>query len=131
MKFANRAKNIRNAPIVNEDADHKALLRKYESELKKLKSELEEKNKILIDKTRFLQVNNINFYYNYFLKLEEDKKKAEQDKMSAVAALEARSKEFILEREEKKKLEVNSIINFFNVYLGKNFSYEFTAFNRR
>ena len=107
MKFANRAKNIRNAPIVNEDADHKALLRKYESELKKLKSELEEKNKILIDKTRFLQVNNINFYYNYFLKLEEDKKKAEQDKMSAVAALEARSKEFILEREEKKKLEVN------------------------
>jgi len=38
--------------------------------------------------------------------LEEEKKKAEQDKFAAFAALELRSKEFIQEREEKKKLEV-------------------------
>lgn len=37
--------------------------------------------------------------------LEEDKRKAEQDKNAAMAALEARSKQFFLEREEKKKLE--------------------------
>ena len=56
MKFANRAKNIRNAPIINEDVDQKALLRKYENELNRLKSELEEKNKILIDKKKFFEV---------------------------------------------------------------------------
>lgn len=56
MKFANRAKNIKNVPVINEDVDHKAMLRKYESELKKLKSELEQKNKILVDKTRLFQV---------------------------------------------------------------------------
>ena len=38
-------------------------------------------------------------------KLEEDKRKAEQDKFAAMAALERRSKEFFLEREEKRKLE--------------------------
>ena len=96
MKFANRAKNIKNAPIINEDADQKALLRKYEAELKKLRDELEERNKIFSDKKRVTQ-------------LEEDKKKAEQDKVAAFAMLEARSREFIQEREERKKLEVISI----------------------
>jgi len=92
LKFANRAKNIKNAPIINEDADQKALLRKYEAELKKLREELDEKNKVFSDKKRVTQ-------------LEEDKKKAEQDKVAAFAMLEARSKEFVQEREEKKKLE--------------------------
>ena len=64
MKFANRAKNIKNAPIINEDVDQKALLRKYENELRRLKSELEEKNKIIIDKKRFYEVTSI-FYILY------------------------------------------------------------------
>ena len=68
MKFANRAKNIKNAPIINEDVDHKALLRKYESELKKLKTELEQKNKILVDKTKLLQVF-INFFLSFLKKI--------------------------------------------------------------
>ena len=38
-------------------------------------------------------------------KLEREKRKAEEDKMTAVAALEVRSREFFLEREKKKKLE--------------------------
>ncbi|EAS01503.2 kinesin motor catalytic domain protein (macronuclear) [Tetrahymena thermophila SB210] len=92
LKFANRAKNIKNQPIVNEDVDQRALLRKYEIELKKLKQELEERNKMLIDKSRLIQ-------------LEEDKKRAELEKKNAMAALEKRSKEFFQEREEKKKLE--------------------------
>ncbi len=92
LKFANRAKNIKNQPIVNEDVDQRALLRKYENELKRLKHELDERNKTLIDKTRLMQ-------------LEEDKRKAEQDKNAAMAALEQRSREFFQEREEKKRLE--------------------------
>jgi kinesin family protein 3/17 len=33
VKFANRAKNIKNRAVINEDVDQKALLRKYEVEL--------------------------------------------------------------------------------------------------
>ena len=93
LKFANRAKNIKNDPIINEDVDQRALLRKYEFELKKLRSELENRGKPAID---HLSVS----------KLEEDKRKAERDKFAAVQALEMRSREFMQEREEKKKLEV-------------------------
>lgn len=92
LKFANRAKNIKNDPIINEDVDQRALLRKYEFELKKLRSELENRGKPTLDP---LSVS----------KLEEDKRKAERDKFAAVQALEMRSREFMQEREEKKKLE--------------------------
>jgi hypothetical protein len=37
LKFANRAKNIRNQAVVNEDIDQKSLLRKYERELQRLR----------------------------------------------------------------------------------------------
>eukprot|EP01035_Chromulina_nebulosa_P016848 gene16848-22333_t len=92
LKFANRAKSIRNEAKVNEDLDQKSLLRKYERELKKLRAELEERNKNVVDKRRLLE-------------LDEQRKRAEADKMAAIKALEIRSKEFIQEKEEKKKLE--------------------------
>jgi kinesin family protein 3/17 len=38
LKFATRAKKIKNEAIINEDVDQRALLRKYENELKKLRS---------------------------------------------------------------------------------------------
>ena len=93
VKFANRAKNIKNQPIINEDVDQvyllndinfnvlfqKALLRKYEVELQRLRKELNDKSKGIVDKSKLIQ-------------LEEDKRKAEQDKNAAMAALEARSK---------------------------------------
>jgi kinesin family protein 3/17 len=41
LKFANRAKSIRNEARVNEDLDQKSLLRRYERELKKLRQELD------------------------------------------------------------------------------------------
>jgi len=50
LKFANRAKNIRNKPVVNEDVDQRALLRKYEIELKRLRNELTQRNNNLIDR---------------------------------------------------------------------------------
>ena len=37
LKFANRAKSIKNVARVNEDLDEKALLRRYERELLKLR----------------------------------------------------------------------------------------------
>jgi hypothetical protein len=92
LKFANRAKNIRNEARVNEDLDQKSLLRKYERELKKLRAELEERSKNVVDKRRLLE-------------LDEQRRRAEADKMAAIRALEVRSMEFMQEKEEKKKLE--------------------------
>ena len=40
LKFATRAKKIKNEARINEDVDQRALLRKYEVELRKLKQEL-------------------------------------------------------------------------------------------
>jgi hypothetical protein len=45
LKFATRAKKIKNEARINEDVDQRTLLRKYEMELKKLKMELEDKSK--------------------------------------------------------------------------------------
>lgn len=56
LKFANRAKKIKNAAVVNEDLDQRALLRKYERELKILRSELKQRNADLVDKRRLLEV---------------------------------------------------------------------------
>jgi Skp family chaperone for outer membrane proteins len=92
LRFANRAKNIKNAPIINEDVGQKALLRKYEGELKKLRQELSQKSKHLTDMTKLT-------------KLEEEKRRAEEDREAALQALESRSKEFFSERQQKKQLE--------------------------
>lgn len=45
LKFATRAKKIKNDAWINEDVDQWALLWKYEVELRKLKTELAERNK--------------------------------------------------------------------------------------
>ena len=37
LKFANRAKHIKNSAKINEDLDQKSLLRKYERELRRLR----------------------------------------------------------------------------------------------
>ena len=68
LKFANRAKFIRNEARVNEDLDHKSLLRQYERELKRLRTELEERSRIVVDQRRLLQ-------------LEEERRRAEEDKV--------------------------------------------------
>jgi kinesin family protein 3/17 len=49
LKFATRAKKIKNEAKINEDVDQRALLRKYEVELRRLKMELDDKNKIGVD----------------------------------------------------------------------------------
>lgn len=65
---------------------------RYERELKTLRAELEARSRNVVDKRRLLE-------------LDEQRKRAEEDKMTAIKALEVRSQEFMREKEEKKKLE--------------------------
>ncbi|OMJ85318.1 hypothetical protein SteCoe_13417 [Stentor coeruleus] len=86
LKFANRAKNIRNIPKINADIDQKTLLRKYEVELKKLRQELDLKNKTVCDMQRMM---------------EEERRRADRE----IEGPDVRSQEYISEKEEKRKLE--------------------------
>jgi chromosome segregation ATPase len=90
LKFATRAKKIKNEARINEDADHKALLLKYEAEIKKLRKQLAEKKSEMLDREEFVR-------------LEQDKRRAEEDKEAAITALESRYKEYLLEKEEQIK----------------------------
>ncbi len=92
LLFAKRAKTIKNVAKVNEDMDNKALIRKYELELKKLKSELSSKG-------------NPGMNTEILSKLEDQKYQVEEEKKSALAALDEAGKKFLVEREEKKQLE--------------------------
>jgi hypothetical protein len=86
LKFATRAKKIKNEARINEDIDQRALLRKYEVELRRLKSELDKK---------VVSVTNSE----HVMKLERDKRRAEEDKNAAITALEMRSREYLQEKE--------------------------------
>ena len=92
LYFAQRAKKIRNRPIINEDVNNRALIRKYENELKNLKNELELKNRMLRNNGLVMQ-------------LQEEKEQALQDKNEAIKELEKASRQYLIEREEKLKLE--------------------------
>ena len=55
-----------------------------------------------------LELNEKNRHINshsHLLQLEEEKRRAEQDKAAAINALEERNREYIMERDEKKRLE--------------------------
>jgi len=75
LKFATRAKKIKNEARINEDIDQRTLVRKYEIELRKLKQELDAKNNILSNTEQIM-------------KLENERKRAEEDKNAAIHALE-------------------------------------------
>lgn len=92
LKFATRAKKIKNQAQINEDVDQKSLLRKYELELKRLRAELLAKQKNVVDKEVLFNV-------------ERQKRRLEQDKQAAVAELEKISHELRQEKEAKKRLE--------------------------
>ena len=62
------------------------MVRKYEIELRRLKQELDQRNN---------QINNTE----QVLRLENEKKRAEEDKNAAICALEQRSREFLQEKE--------------------------------
>ena len=96
LKFATRAKAVNNAPRVNEEdedgGDNKTLLRRYEAELRRLRAELRERARTLVDKRALLE-------------LEEGRRRAEADKLAAISALEQRSAEVAQAKAEKRALE--------------------------
>ena len=92
LHFAQRAKKIKNRPVINEDLNNRALIRQYEVELRNLRNELEQKNKML-------QSNEL------VMQLQEEKEQALQDKNEAIRELEKASRQYLLEREEKLNLE--------------------------
>jgi len=57
LKFANRAKSVKNEARINEDLDQKSLLRRYERELKKLRHELSERSKSVVDNRKLLELD--------------------------------------------------------------------------
>ena len=89
LNFAKRAKNIKNRPIINEDIDHNGLIHQYENELKKIRKELEEKNKIIELNEEILKLKN----------------REEKEKIDALKAYEQTSRQLLIERDEKQKLE--------------------------
>jgi len=91
LKFAERAKKIKNVAQINEDLDQVALLRKYEMELKKLRSELENRSTGSPDN-------------NLLQDMAKEKKRLEEDRQQAINLLQNREKEFAKEKEEKERL---------------------------
>ena len=94
LKFATRAKKIKNEARINEDVDQKTLVRKYEIELRRLKQELDNRTQ-----------NNPGFSNEQVSQIEMEKQQAEKDKNAAITALELRSREFLQEKEQRKFLE--------------------------
>ena len=92
LKFANRAKKVKNAPRVNEDENHRTLLKKYERELKRLRAELQVRSKDLVDKRLVLQ-------------LEEARRKEQADKIAAMTALERQSAEIARQKAAMSSLQ--------------------------
>ena len=94
LKFANRAKKIKNEARINEDIDQRTLLRKYEIELRRLKQELDNRTQ-----------NAPGISNEQVSQIEMEKMQAEKDKNAAITALELRSREFMQEKEQRKLLE--------------------------
>jgi len=92
LKFAHRAKCVRNAPRVNEDVDHATLLRKYEKELRRLRTELQQRSKDLVDRRLVLQI-------------EEARRREQADKIAAITALERQSAEIARQKAAMSALQ--------------------------
>ena len=127
LRYADRAKNIKNAPKVNEDPKD-AMIKKYKEELERLKEALAKANGgIEMSINEFVSDNVINMdtrerikeIQNQFIlekeriqneadekkkKLEADKKMAEEDKIKLIEQLKKQEEEQNKKVEEKKKI---------------------------
>ena len=90
LKFAHRTKKIKNKPKINEQLDQETLIKKYQTELKRLRQIMSEKTKGM-GQARLIQ-------------LVEEKQRAEEDKNQMMQRLQEQSQKFLEEREEKKKM---------------------------
>ena len=88
LSFAKRAKRIKNRPKMNEEINHKALIKQYEIQLRNLRDELQKKNEILEKNPFMRQVDQLN-----------------EEKKNIMNQLEQTSQMYYKERDEKKNLE--------------------------
>ncbi|MES1911806.1 MAG: hypothetical protein MHM6MM_004181 [Cercozoa sp. M6MM] len=85
LKFAHRAKKIKNRPMINVDIDHKTQLRKYERELTRLRQQLQQRSQRVVDKRKLLEM--------------------EEARDRAVQSLHKLSQELLAEKAEKARLK--------------------------
>eukprot|EP00658_Telonema_sp_P-2_P021573 TRINITY_DN18595_c0_g1_i1.p1 TRINITY_DN18595_c0_g1~~TRINITY_DN18595_c0_g1_i1.p1 ORF type:complete len:824 (-),score=312.43 TRINITY_DN18595_c0_g1_i1:452-2923(-) len=88
LKFASRAKHVRNFATQNVEVDQKAMIRKYETEIRLLQEALLSQAQGMPSEADLAA-------------LDEERKKAELDRIEAQNVLEERSREYNSEREQK------------------------------
>eukprot|EP00953_Heterococcus_sp_UTEX-ZZ885_P017091 9582-Heterococcus_DN1.PRE.2 len=92
VKFANRAKNIKNEAVVNEDIDQKSLLRKYEKELLRLRTELEARSQVVVSSREMMR-------------LQQERDIAVDQRQELFRKLELQMENFKREKDQKRRLE--------------------------
>jgi kinesin family protein 3/17 len=102
LKFAKRAKHVKNNAIINKDVSQKALLSAYQEEIKKLREQLNKKGQV-IDEEQLME-------------LEKEKKTAQQEKDKVLSEL-ARQKQLYKEAEEQRKQLLKQIENMEKMFL--------------
>jgi Kinesin-like protein len=97
LRYANRAKNIKNKPVINEDPKD-ALLREYQNEIEKLKSQLTGLGGIkdALDRSSAAQTQRKTSEYSTSMELESERKQSAEEKK----VLEHKLKEEAKSREE-------------------------------
>jgi len=105
LDYAQRAKNIKNNPEVNQRITRRGLLKEYNDEIDRLRRDLlaaREKHGIYLDKENYEYVDSLNLHYNKFIFSEMigtiDEKKAKVEE---------------LETQLEGKLRQVQIVNFF------------------
>lgn len=92
LKFASRAKQIRNEAVVNEDVDQRTLIAKYEKELKRLRGLLADRGDGPMAGSQSLGPS-------------ANRQQAVEDRDHALVQLEARDRAYDQEKRDKQRLE--------------------------
>lgn len=90
LMFANRAKNIQTHAVVNAGVNQSTLLRAYEQELLRLRQQLQERTAADAAVEASLAGGSLDTSGRLFA-MEEDRRRAEQDRAAALAALQQSS----------------------------------------
>ncbi|KAK7194526.1 kinesin [Novymonas esmeraldas] len=103
LMFANRAKNIQNHAVVNEGVSQATLLRTYEQELRRLRQQLHERTEM--SRAGGSGLADSADTHVLLSELEEDRRRAEEDRQVALAALQKSSVAHQEEMRVRQELE--------------------------
>ncbi|KPA79716.1 putative kinesin [Leptomonas pyrrhocoris] len=99
LMFANRAKNIQTHAVVNEGVNQATLLRTYEQELRRLRQQLQERTEAAASGADSVDTHVL------LSEMEEDYRRAEKDRVAALAALQQSSAAHQEELRVREELE--------------------------